>query len=169
MEAVHDIVREYKSYNCAGVPMHTIDPDLMEDDTYTCIMLYEDSLWTRDALRGFPATADALSATFGRGLRRAFIAIMRGPKFLAPHRNEDAGCDTLRCHIGIDVHKGCDGALCVNGVEHRWEQGEGFVFDTRDVHSVRKSSDYTRAVLVADFLAATAPQVGFRRLHGSEL
>ena len=147
------VIQEFKESKSVGIPMNSVDPEFLEDDTYTCIQLYNYDGWFCQANDAFPLTCKFLKDKFGTSIRQAFFATMHGPKFLAPHRNTDTESKSLRYHLGVDVHKDCDGVLKVGKQVYKWEEGVDFVFDTKKTHSVYKSSDYRRTILVVDFIA----------------
>lgn len=145
------LIQEFKESNVVGVPMRCIDEEFMEDDTYTCVHLYRDGEWSYDAVKHYPETRRFIKEGFGDAFRQAFFSTMRGPKFMAPHRNENRSSTLMRYHLGVVVDKKCDGVLKVGERQHRWEVRKGFVFDPKEMHSVYKTSDYERTVLIVDY------------------
>ena len=148
---MESIVEEFKNCKTDGIPMHLVDSEFMEDETYRYIKLYEEGCWSDEANKLFPETKEYIKHKFGDRCRQAFFVTMCGPKFMAPHKNEDNTTNVMRYHLGIVVHEECDGVLNVDDTQHKWKVGESFIFDTRQTHSVYKSSDYQRTILVVDF------------------
>ena len=100
------IKAEYRASKLKGVPFHTLDDEFMHDDSYTCIMLHDSDGWTQDAINYFPKTMRLLFDVYPH-VKQAFLSVMNGPKFMAPHRNEETSNDvphTLRHHTGIVVN-----------------------------------------------------------------
>lgn len=140
------IRKEFVNYPEEQVPFHSIDDDFAVDDTYTCIMVCDFGTWNKH----FCNTRRILEDKFKSSIVQAFFATVNGPKFMAPHKNNER-FDCLRCHIGIIVDNEDDGVLQVGDTKYVWRQGEYFVFDTNKRHSVYKSTEYQRTVLVVDF------------------
>ena len=146
------VLEECKNISFRGNPVHSVYSDMMTDDSYTCIRLYDNEHGWHDKVDIlFPETRNFIDKKFGKALRQSFFATMFGPKFIAPHRNEDTDVTTLRYQLGVIVHEQCDGTLKSKSKRHKWQYGKSVVFDTASVHSVHKTSDYQRTVLVVDF------------------
>ena len=130
---------------------HDIDGDFPQDPTYKCVMLIQDEKHTKHAPKFTKTCAEILKNFRHTTVFQAFFSIMDGPKFMAPHKNEEAD-ESLRYVLGVHISPHDDGVLRYRGADRLFVQDEWFIFDTCQLHSVRKTQDYQRVVLMIDFL-----------------
>ena len=123
------VLDECKNVCFRGDPVHSVYSDMMIDNSYTCIQLYDDSHgWNDNVDTLFPKTRHFIEKKFHKALRQSFFATMFGPKFIAPHRNKDSNVTTLRYQLGVIVHESCDGTLKTKSQCHKWQYGKSVVF-----------------------------------------
>ena len=79
-----------------------------------------------------------------------YFAIMKGKTYLKPHRAFYNG--VLRYHYPIIVHPKDQSFIQINGIKKYWKENEPFLFDDTYEHFVIKNNDYTRVILIIDFL-----------------
>ena len=79
-----------------------------------------------------------------------YFAIMKGKTYLKPHRAFYNG--VLRYHYPIIVHPNDKSFIQINGIKKYWKENEPFLFDDTYEHFVIKNNNYTRVVLIIDFI-----------------
>lgn len=79
-----------------------------------------------------------------------YFAIMKGKTYLKPHRAFYNG--VLRYHYPIVIHPNDKSFIQINGIKKYWKENEPFLFDDTYEHFVIKNNDYTRVILIIDFL-----------------
>ena len=136
------IRKEFLNFPTNGIEFHILDPDFLPDSNYRSINILE-------SFEYFPETIRIIH-TLHKNAHQCFFAIIDGPKFVAPHKNKDKHNNSLRTHYGIIVHPQDDGVLNVGKMRYLWKQNETFTFDTKQLHSVYKSKNYKRVVLIVD-------------------
>ena len=79
-----------------------------------------------------------------------YFAIMKGKTYLKPHRAFYNG--VLRYHYPIIIHPNDKSFIQINGIKKYWKENEPFLFDDTYEHFVIKNNNYTRVILIIDFL-----------------
>lgn len=129
---------------------HDIDPNFMKDTRYTCIELFKHKKWKNNT--DFKNTIKELKTVFGENIGQAFFSIMKGSKFIAPHKDNDSKVNYRRYHYSIIVHKNDNAYLKVKNKKHYWKENDFFYFDPKEMHSVFKPKTYKRVLLIVDVL-----------------
>lgn len=79
-----------------------------------------------------------------------YFAIMKGKTYLKPHRAFYNG--VLRYHFPIIINPNDKSFIQINGIKKYWKENEPFLFDDTYEHFVIKDNNYTRVILIIDFL-----------------
>jgi len=83
------------------------------------------------------------------GLQTASFSILRYQTEITPHTGFTD--EVLRAHLALKIPKENCG-LRIENQEVKWVEGEAFVFNDRNLHSVFNLSSESRIILIIDFL-----------------
>lgn len=81
-------------------------------------------------------------------IKSCIFSIMEPGKIIGEHVDPYTGI--VRYQLPLDIPKGGECFLTVNGNDHHWKNGEGFIFDQHLPHGATNKSDKYRLVLLID-------------------
>lgn len=145
------IKKEFLNHTLQEKNFHDVDPDFTFDKKYKTIQLKMNGKWKHT--KQFKYTKQFILQKFQDDkILQVFFNVLNGPKFIAPHINENKYDTSLRYNYCVIVHNKEDGFLRVKNKNIYWKENKEFIFDTKQLHSVKKKSNYKRVLLIVDYI-----------------
>jgi aspartyl/asparaginyl beta-hydroxylase (cupin superfamily) len=107
-----------------------------------------------EVARQFPKTMAIVEQNVPKHCSVMFSILPGARKDIPLHSDDKNG--TLRMHLGLQIPTEGSNYISIGGEQLSWQDGKAFVLDATCPHSVKKTSEGERIIMMVDFIRPTS-------------